>query len=170
MDLLEVPNGSLGAYTCKQILGLCHLPPQLKNQSGLQKIENLSEDFFDELVWTSQNLACQNKGCCHVTYIIVCDRKKRKLSMERETWGFDSVIRPLSCVWTALPSHHRYDLLLRETLIVLTSKICDRPSIVFRQTDQYCGVCIPLFTISVLAPIMKHQCRHQSWNLKFARV
>jgi hypothetical protein len=41
---LEVPSGSSGAYMCKQILGLCHSPPRLENQSGLRKIENLFEE------------------------------------------------------------------------------------------------------------------------------
>ena len=102
-----------------------------------------------------QNLTCRKKGCCCLTYIMVCDRKKRKLSMERETWGFNCVIRPLCCVWSALLNHHRDDLLPHETLIVLSSKFCERPSIVFRQTECYCGVFIPLFTIYVLAPIIR---------------
>jgi hypothetical protein len=42
---LDVPSGSSGAYMCKQILSLCHSLPQLENQSGSQKIENLLEDF-----------------------------------------------------------------------------------------------------------------------------
>ena len=58
----------------------------------------------------------------------------------------------MCCVCSALLSPHRDDLLPCETLIVLLSKICDRPSIMSRHTECYCGVCIPLFTISVLAP------------------
>ena len=67
---------------------------------------------------------CAGKnGCCCATYIMVCAGKKRKLSMERETSGFDFVIRPLCCVCSALLSPHRDDLLQRETLIVLSSKL-----------------------------------------------
>jgi hypothetical protein len=110
------------------------------------------------LLWVDvsiQKPGVQEKGCCCVTYIMVCDRKRHKLSMERESWGFDGVIRHLCYVWSALLSHHRADSLSPETLIVSLSKNCDRPSIMFRQTECYSGVLIPLFTISVLAPIMQ---------------
>ncbi len=144
-------------YTCKQIFGLCHSSPRLEIQSGLQKIENLLEEktILYGVCSSIQNLTCRKIGCCCMTYIMVCDRKKHKLSMERETWGFDCVIRPLCCVWSVLLSHHRDDLLPRETLIVLLSKICDRPSIMSRQSECYCGVFIPLFTVSGLAPIIR---------------
>jgi len=33
------------AYACKLILGLCHSPPRLENQSGSWKIENLVEEI-----------------------------------------------------------------------------------------------------------------------------
>jgi hypothetical protein len=123
----------------------------------LQKIENMLEEkqFLCRVGVGIQNLAYRKKGCCSVTYIMVGDRQKHNLSVERQTWGFDCVIRPLCCVWSALLGNHRDGSLPCETLIVLLCKICDRPSIMFRQIVCYCGVCIPLFTISVLAPIMQ---------------
>jgi hypothetical protein len=67
--------------------------------------------FCDELVSASKNLACRQKQCCCVTYIMICDRMKHKHSMEMETWGFDGVIWPFCCVLSALLSHHIDDLL-----------------------------------------------------------
>jgi hypothetical protein len=65
------------AYTCKQILGLCHLPPQLENQSGSRKIENLSEErtILLQVGVSIQKPGVQEKRCCCVTYIMACDIK-----------------------------------------------------------------------------------------------
>jgi hypothetical protein len=44
-----------------------------------------------------QKPGVQEKGCCCVTNVVVCDTKKSKLSMERETLVFVCVIKPLCC-------------------------------------------------------------------------
>ncbi len=52
------------AYACKLILGLCHSPPRLENQSGSWKIENLMEEkkqFHFEMVSIPKNLLCREK-------------------------------------------------------------------------------------------------------------
>ena len=75
------------AYACTLILGLCHSPPRLENQSGSWKIENLMEEktiSFRDGGSTQKPAGQEKNGCCCVTYIFVCDRKC-KLSMERET-------------------------------------------------------------------------------------
>ncbi len=57
----------------------------------------------------TKNLSCREDGCCCATYVMVCAGKKRKLSMERETWGFDFVIRPLFlCVLGSPKSSQRW--------------------------------------------------------------
>ena len=150
-------------YTCKQIFGLCHSPPWLENQIGLQKIKNLLEKK-NILCWVNVSIQkpdMQEKRMLLCNIYMVCDRKKHKLSMDRETWGFDCVIRPLCCFWSALLSHHSNYVLLHETPIVLSSKNCDRPSIMFRQTECYCGVFMP-FSL--------YQCLHQSCDRDFLRV
>ena len=74
------------AYACKQILGLCHSPPRLKNQSViLRKIEKPHGGKKQTAAAYKKPVVQGKIDAVCATYIMVCARKKRKLSMERET-------------------------------------------------------------------------------------
>jgi hypothetical protein len=79
---------------------------------------------------------------------MLCTRKKRKLSMERETWGFDFFIRPLCCVLQCSPKSLQRWLFSCETLIVISSKlVIDQVSCLDR-LNVIAGYLYLLFTIS----------------------
>ncbi len=74
------------AHACKQVLGLCHSPPRLENQSVfLRKIEKPHGGKKTNNYSLQKTCLAGKNGCYCATYIMVCAGKKRKLSMERET-------------------------------------------------------------------------------------
>ncbi len=68
------------AYACKQILGICHLPKRLENQSVfLRKIEKPHGGKNKPRQHTKKPVVQGKMDDVCATYIMVCARKKRTL-------------------------------------------------------------------------------------------
>ena len=132
------------------------LPPQLENQSGSWIIENLFEEKHIFVMSRCQHLKTWHVG----KRMMLCDIhdgmwQKEALVIYGEGdfrfWLCHKTF--VLCLTCSLKPSQRW-LTSTWTLIDRLYEICDRPNIMVRKTECYCGVFIPLFTTSVLAPII----------------